>query len=39
MIQGQSFHFVERDQYPSQKRLVLFLQRQSKTIDDRAEDF
>ena len=39
MIHAQTLYLVQRNEHPCQEKLVLFLQGQSKTVNDGAEDF
>lgn len=39
MIHAEALDLVQRNQDPGQEKLVLFLERQSKTVDDGSQDF
>ena len=39
MIHAETLHLVKRKKHASEKELMLFLQRQSKAVDDRAKNF
>lgn len=39
VIHAETLHLVHGKEYPGEEELVLLLQRQSETIDNRAQDF